>query len=215
MQVTPVPSTLFLIFTIAVVVSVVIQGAVFLGLYIAVSKALTKITGITQDLTTKANPIIADVRSIVSDVTPKVKTISGNLVDISETVKGQTKHVNSTVDDVVDKTRAQASKVDEMVSAVLDSISHAGTTVQEGVTKPVRKVSAVVTGLRVGLETLFSARTAKTGANGGYRASATERTTPFTTGSSTSEDRAIFDEERELHRRDQTIQPPPNTSSSL
>lgn len=197
MQVTPVPYTLALIFTIAVVISIVIQAAVFLGLFLVASATIKKLMATLDEVKGKAMPIVGDVRNIVQDVTPKVKTISGHLVDISATVRDQTKHVNSTVDDVVDKTRAQADRVDEMVSAVLTSLSHAGSTVSSGVSKPARKVGSVLHGLRVSIESLLSHKKGSAHTNGAV----------YTT---VDEDAAA-----RYSATGQTIHPPPTTSSSL
>ncbi len=189
--------TLSLIFVIFFVISVVVEVGVLLGLLVAALIAFKKVTAILNEIKAKATPIIGNVQSIVQDVTPKVKTISSHLVEISETVRDQTKHVNSTVDEVVGKTRAQASKVDEMVSAVLGGISHAGTTVSAGVAKPVRKVSSILHGIRVGLDTLFETKPAgATRSNGSTHVSTEEIVTRG--GVST-----------------QAIHPPPTTSSSL
>lgn len=146
--------TLSLIFTIAVVASILVQAVVAISFFALIAKTLNKLTSISESLSLKAGPLVADVHSVVQDITPKIKVISENIVDISDTVREQTKHVNVTVDEVVDKTRAQAVKVDDMVSAVLGSIAHAGTVVQDSVTRPVRQVSGVLRGIRVGLETL-------------------------------------------------------------
>ena len=156
MQVIEVPQTLFLIFTIAVVVSVVIQGGVFLGLFLIARTAVAKAEKLSADLSGKTIPILNQTRGIVEDLSPKLKLITANLVEISDTLKNQTQHVNSTVGDVVDKTRHQAERVDEMVSAILNGVSHAGATIQEGVSKPVRQVSGILNGLRTGVDTFFS-----------------------------------------------------------
>ena len=161
MQVTQVPQTLFLVFTIAVVLSVVVQAAVFLGLYFAVRTAMAKTEKITNDLSLKALPILTQTRAIVEDLSPKLRVITANLVEVSTTLRNQTEHVNSTVGDVVDKTRHQAERVDEMVSAVLDSVTHAGATIQSGVRKPVRQVNGVLNGIRAGLESLLSSNRRK------------------------------------------------------
>jgi len=191
----PASYNLQLVFTIAVVISIVIQAGVSLGLYFAVTTALKKIMKITEDVTAKAMPIVGNVREVVQDLTPKIRTVSGHIVDISSTVRDQTQHVTSTVDDVVDKTRVQASKVDEMVSAVLGSLSHAGSTVQAGVAKPVRKVGSVLHGLRAGLDVLLS----KKDAAATYAATASEPVP------------VVADPLRSA----QTIHPPPTTSSPL
>ena len=207
MQVPEPDHTLSLVFTIAVVLSIIIQAGVFLGLFFAVTTALKKLMAIVEEVKGKAMPlvgsaqgIVQNVQSIVQDVTPKVKTVTSHVVEISGTVRDQTKHVNSTVDDVVDKTKAQAAKVDDMVSAVLGSISHAGSTVQAGVAKPARRVSHFFQGLQATVDSLFGKKHAANGHDGpAYPAG---RTTVMeedfaATGTAAS----------------QTIHPPPATSS--
>ncbi len=146
--------TLSLIFTIAVVASIIVQAIVAIAFFAVTAKTMNKLSSIAEALSLKASPLVADVHSVVQDITPKIKIISENIADISDTVREQTKHVNVTVEEVVDKTRAQAVKVDDMVSAVLGSIAHAGNVVHEGVARPARQVSGVLRGIRVGLETL-------------------------------------------------------------
>ncbi len=207
MQVPEPDHTLSLIFTIAVVLSIVIQAGVFLGLFFAVTAALKKVLAIVEEVKTKAMPLVGsaqgiaqNVQSIVQDVTPKVKTVSSHVVEISGTVRDQAKHVNSTVDDVVDKTKAQAAKVDDMVSAVLGSISHAGTTVQAGVAKPARRVSHLFQGFQATFDSFFGKKHPVNGHDDPeYPAGRTSMMEEdfAATGSATS----------------QTIHPPPTTSS--
>jgi uncharacterized protein YoxC len=159
MQVTHLPYHLFLIFTGAVVFSVVVQAAVFVGLFLTVRRATMKLLGIATQLSEKAGPIVEQVGGIVKDAEPKIRTIASQVVEISTAVRDQTIHVNETVDEVVNKTQAQADKVDEMVSAVLGGLSNAGSAVQAGVLKPARKVGGILQGLRVGVETFFRTET--------------------------------------------------------
>jgi methyl-accepting chemotaxis protein len=167
MQVFEVSYGLFLVFTIAVVIGVVVQATVFILLVLAIRRAVEKIEKATTDLSGKAVPLMFQTRVILEDLSPKVKTITSNLVEISNTLKNQTQHVNSTVGEVVDKTRQQADRVDEMVTAVLDSVTHAGATIQAGVSKPVRQVSGILNGIRVGIETfLRKSQPARGHANG-------------------------------------------------
>ena len=207
MQVTYPSNTLGLIFTIAVVLSIVVQAAVFVGLYVAVTTALKKLQKTVDEVKGKALPIIGNLQGVIADVSPKVKTVSSHIVEISETVRDQTKHVNSTVDDVVDKTKAQAAKVDDMVSAVLGSIAHAGSTVQQGVAKPARKVSGLFHGIQAGIEALLSRKS---------RAAASEPTT-YRGSREASYSSAVVEEDFAATgtAQSQTIHPPPTTSSPL
>lgn len=153
-----VPYTLFLIFTIAIVLCVIVQTFVLVGLALTVKKSVAGIGKLVKDVDAKAMPILVQTRTVLEDLTPKVRTLSANLVEMSTTLKDQTKHVNSTVGDVVDKTRHQAERVDEMVSAILNGVSHAGATIQAGVAKPARQVSGIIQGLRAGIDSFFSKR---------------------------------------------------------
>jgi methyl-accepting chemotaxis protein len=156
MQPIEVPQLLFLIFTIAIVLSVVVQTVVTVMLILTARKAVEKIEDLTDTLSLRALPLIAQSRLIIEDMSPKLRVISANLVEISTTLKNQTTHVNSTVGEVVDKTRNQAERVDEMVTAVLNSMAHAGETIHAGVSKPVRQVNGVLNALRAGLESYFA-----------------------------------------------------------
>ena len=154
MQSTVVPQNSFLIFTIAVTISVVIQCAVLLGLLIVVLKAVKKFTAIAEELKAKALPIMGQGQTIIADLTPKIKTISSNLVDTSNTVREQVKHVDATVGDVVDKSKQQADRVDDMVSAVLDGVTHASETIKHGVKIPVRQIAGILNGVAAAIESL-------------------------------------------------------------
>lgn len=198
-QVSQTPHVLFLIFTIAVVFSVVVQAAVFVGVFVVVTRAVEKMMKIANQLSEKAGPIVDQVGGIVREVEPKIRTVSSQVVEISSAVRDQTMHVNTTVDEVVDKTNAQVAKVDEMVSAVIGTLAHAGEAVHSGVSRPARKVSSLLHGVRVGVETLFRSSPVRNGATDPYPRPVV------------AHDQAHDD----LTGSDQTIQPPPTTSSAL
>ena len=158
MQVTQVPHHLFLVFTIAVVLGLMIQAGVFLVLFVASLRIIRKVDRVVDQLSSKSIPMLNQVQHILQDLTPKIAVISENLTKTSTTVREQVTHVNTTVDDVVDRSRAQVVRADEMVSAVLNSVVHATHTVHSGINAPVRQAQRVVNGLRVGLATLFAPR---------------------------------------------------------
>ena len=162
MEVTQVPSTLFLIFTIAVVLSIIVQLFVFISLSMTVRKTIQKLETLAEQMGGKAIPLMTQAHGLVAELTPKINIISTNLADISTTVRSQTQHVNTTVGDVVDRTRVQAARVDDIVSAVLNGVVHAGATIQSGVNKPVRQVNGIMNGLRVGFETFLNTKTRRT-----------------------------------------------------
>jgi hypothetical protein len=144
---------IYIIFTAATAVGVLIQAGVLLGLFIGFRRFQGKIELILTHVTDHALPLIASSKVTLEELAPKLKTISNNLVDISETLKHESQNVKVSVDDVLEKTRAQTARVDEMVSGTLDGITHAGAAIQQGVEVPLRHLHGIFNGLRAGFST--------------------------------------------------------------
>ena len=60
--------------------------------------------------------------------------------------------------ELLEKSRSQIVRVDQMVSDLVEKVETTADSVQKGVLGPVNEVSAVVKGVRAGLEFLFSRR---------------------------------------------------------
>lgn len=144
----------FLVFTAATAVGVLIQAAVLLGMFFGLSRLQAKIETILTHMTEHALPLIASTKVAMNELSPKVKIIADNLVEVSETLKQESKTIKVSVDDVLNKTRAQTARVDEMVSGTLDGISHAGAAIQHGIEVPLRQIQGVLNGLKAGFGVL-------------------------------------------------------------
>jgi hypothetical protein len=144
---------IYIIFTGATAIGVLIQAGVLLGLFLGFRRLQGKLELILTHITDHALPLIASSKVTLEELSPKLKTISSNLVDISETLKHESQNVKVSVDDVLEKTRAQTARVDEMVSGTLDGISHASAVIQQGVEVPLRHLYGIFNGLRAGFST--------------------------------------------------------------
>ena len=60
--------------------------------------------------------------------------------------------------ELLDKSRSQIVRVDRMVSELVEKVETTADAVQKGVLGPIQEVSAVVKGVRSGLEFLFTRR---------------------------------------------------------
>ena len=66
--------------------------------------------------------------------------------------------MDTLVAELVDKSRSQIIRVDQMVSDLVQKVETTADAVQRGVLAPMQEVSAVVKGMRAGLEFLFTRR---------------------------------------------------------
>jgi phosphoenolpyruvate synthase/pyruvate phosphate dikinase len=94
----------------------------------------------------------------VSNAREPLRTITTNLAEISKMLRERTSDVDALVAEFVDKSRAQVVRVDQMVSDLVEKVETTSDAVQRGVLVPIQEVSAVVKGMRAGLEFLFSRR---------------------------------------------------------
>ncbi len=60
--------------------------------------------------------------------------------------------------ELLEKSRSQIVRVDRMVSELVEKVETTADSVQKGVLGPIQEVSAVVKGVRSGLEFLFTRR---------------------------------------------------------
>jgi len=148
------PQVIFIIFTIATSIGVLIQAFVLLAMFFAVKKTTDQLHELSDQLKQHLVPTLSTARNLVEDISPKVKVATSNLVEASSVLRTQAEHINKTVNHVADLAEAKVTRVDEMATAVLDGITHATAAVQHGISTPLKQVSGVLSGLRVGFEVL-------------------------------------------------------------
>jgi methyl-accepting chemotaxis protein len=150
-----VPQWIYITFTAVTAIGVLMQALVLLGMLLALKGALTRLDEVSKLAQEHLIPALSSVRHLFEEVSPKLKVAADNVLEASQTLRSQSQHVNSTVDDLLEKTETQADRIDEMVTAALNSIAHATSTLQRVVATPARQVSAVLNGLRAGLDVLW------------------------------------------------------------
>lgn len=146
------PQVIFIIFTIATSIGVLIQAFVLLAMFFAVKKATGKVHELSDEVKQHLVPLLSTTRNLTEDVSPKVKVATSNLVEASSILRSQAENINKTVNQVTNVAQTQVARVDEMATAVLDGITQATATVQHGIASPLKQVSGVLNGLRAGVE---------------------------------------------------------------
>ena len=147
--------------TVAVVlmaVAVVMQAAAMLGIWLAIRKIPDQIENVRNDVKQRLDPLTQSALEIVNNSREPLRTMTSNLAEISRMLRDRTSNVDTLVADAVDKTRLQIIRVDQMVSELVVKVENTADAVQRGVLGPINEVSALLKGVRSGLEFLFSRR---------------------------------------------------------
>jgi len=145
---------------ILVALAILIQAGAMIGFWLTLRKIPPQIEAVRGDLKQRLDPLAQSVTAIVGDAREPLRTITSNLADISKMLRERTTDVDTLVAELVDKSRLQVMRVDQMVSDLVKKVETTSDAVQRGVLAPMQEVSAVIKGMRAGLEFLFSRRRA-------------------------------------------------------
>ena len=141
-----------------VAVAVLMQGGAMVGIWLAIRRMQRELEAVRADLKQRLDPLTQSVGEILTNSREPVRAIVTNLAEISRILRDRTSRVDEAVGELVDRSRLQISRVDQMVSDLVQKIETTADTVQRSVLSPIHEVSAVVKGVRSGLEFLFSRR---------------------------------------------------------
>ena len=143
---------------ILVALAVLMQAWTMIGIWLIMRKIPAQIEAVRAEVKQRLDPLTQSVTEIVSNAREPLRTITSNLADISKILRGRTADVDALIAEIVDKSRAQVIRVDQMVFDLVEKVETTSDAVQRGVLAPIQEVSAVIKGMRAGLEFLVSRR---------------------------------------------------------
>jgi methyl-accepting chemotaxis protein len=150
--------TLLTVFIIIAAVAILLQAFAMLGIFIAIQRIQGEVASIRSDLKQRLDPITQSVTQIITDSREPLRTVMSNLSEVSRSVREGTSNVDAVLDELLDKFRLQVIRIDQTITDLLEKIDKTTTMVQRNVVVPVTEVSAVVKGLKVGLDFFLSRR---------------------------------------------------------
>lgn len=146
------------VFIAVAAVAIVIQTVVIVSTLLFLRPAITRFTQIATDLQSKVSPILVVASRIMGDSEERIKSIMADTAEIAHTARGEAQKVDRVVTEAIEKLRAQIIRTDQIVTGALESIEEAGTTVRRSVLAPVNQFSALLKGLKVGLDVIRGSR---------------------------------------------------------
>jgi len=139
-------------------VAIVVQMAILLGMYLQMKAAIEKFTIISADLKMRVDPILLRVNRILEDSEDRIASIMGDSAEITRLARGQAQKIDRVFTDSLERLRVQVIRADQILTGALEVIEDTGTRVRKTLWAPVQQVSAVLKGVRVGIDVLRGVR---------------------------------------------------------
>ena len=156
-------NTSLVIFSIVAAIALVVQGAMLIALFFEIRETNKKVNGLVGDLHTRVGPILTRVQILLDDTQPRISNMVADAAHIVYLTRGQAQKMDRVLTDASDRLRGQLNHVDRLMTGALEAMEDAGSQFRSSFWRPMQKASALLQGIKVGLELLRSRRSSKRG----------------------------------------------------
>jgi len=146
------------IFSIVAAAALVVQVAILIALFLQLKRTTESINKMVTDLHTRMGPILTRTQMLLDDTQPKITTLVEDASHIVYLTRAQAQKMDKVFTEATDRLRGQMVKADRILSGALEAVEDAGTQVRHSFLGPMQKASAIVHGIKIGLDVLRSRR---------------------------------------------------------
>jgi hypothetical protein len=140
------------VFIAVATIAIVIQMAILAAMFVMMRGSLQQFTRIASQLQARMDPILLRTNRILEDCEERIGSVMGDAAEISRVARSQIQNVDRVFTDAVERLRIQVIRADHILTGTLEVIEEAGSKVRTTLWEPVRQVSAVIKGIKAGLD---------------------------------------------------------------
>jgi len=146
------------IFSIVAAVALVAQVAILIGLFLQLRRTTESINRMVTDLHSRMGPILTRTQILLDETQPRIATLVEDASHVVYLARVQAQKMDRVLTEASDRLRGQLVRADRILSGALETVEDAGAQVRRNFLRPVQKVSAIVHGIKIGLDVLRSRR---------------------------------------------------------
>lgn len=145
-------------FSIVAAIALVVQVVILTLLLIQMQRTTDNVNRLVNEMQSRMGPILTRVQILLDDTQPKISTMVNDASHIVYLARGQAQKVDRVFTEAADRLRGQLIHADRILSGALEAVEEAGSEIKHSFWRPVQKASALVQGIKVGLDLLRSRR---------------------------------------------------------
>jgi hypothetical protein len=141
-------------FIVIAAIAIVVQMAILVGMFVQLKISMREFTRIANDLQGRVDPILTRVNRILEDSEGRISSVMGDTAEITRLARGQAQKMDRIFSDTLERVRIQVIRADQILTGALEVVDEAGTKFRKTLWGPIRQASAVMKGIKVGLDML-------------------------------------------------------------
>lgn len=145
-------------FIIIAAIAIVIQVVVLVAMFVQLKFAIQEITKVTNELQNRMGPILLRVSRILDDSEERVHSIMTDAAEITRVARTQAQKVDRVFSEAIERLRVQILRADQILTGTLEVIEDTGSKFKNSVWRPVQQASALIKGIKVGIDVLRGRR---------------------------------------------------------
>ena len=143
---------------VVVAIALVLQVSILTALFFTTRRTMQKLEKTVTDLNARAGPILTRVQILLDDTQPRISTMVSDAAHIVYLARGQAQKMDRVFTDAADRFRGQLLHIDRILTGTMEAVEDAGAHFKQSLWKPVQKASALVHGIKIGLDLLRARR---------------------------------------------------------
>jgi phage-related protein len=153
-------------FVVIIAVAFVLQTVILAAVYFQTKKSSENITRIANDLHARIAPVISRVELLVGETQPRIVTMVNDASEVVHIARNQAQKVDRVMTEALDRIRVQLLHTDRILTGVLETVEEVGSSTRRTLMGPIQQASAVIRGIKTGIDVLRSFRRPSDGASG-------------------------------------------------
>src|SRR5277367_407708 len=151
----------FIVLSIVSTIALIVQVTILAVLFFEAKRTMEKVNRATDDMNARVGPMLTRIQLLLDDTQPKITSMVNDASHVVYLARGQAQKVDRVMTDAADRLRGQLVRADRILTGALEAVEDAGIQMRRSVLQPVKKASALLTGIKVGLDILRSRRGAR------------------------------------------------------
>jgi len=148
-------------FTGIAALALLLQGLALWGIRNSLRTVSSRVETVTGDIQKKFESVatgLTELLAILKPLAQNLETIEHHVAATTETVHKRVADLDSFLEDTTDAARLQVAKIQDLVDTMSNRVEETFDFLQRGVRAPVTELSALIRGIKVGLDFFMRGR---------------------------------------------------------